>query len=210
MADFFDKMGSAAHSALNKGKDFAEVQKLNMDISSNTDLIRGVRKSIGDYVADNHLLAEDPSVSAFYAQIAQYESVIASDREKIRILKNIQICPKCNAEVPLDAKFCPSCGQAMPQPAPAPVQNSSFCPNCGKPLEPGAVFCGYCGAKIEPPAPVSQAQPVPQAPNNDAVQTAEAPVTETVSPAEPAAPSDNAVTPPPVSDPAAQNPGSQI
>ena len=50
-------------------------------------------------------------------------------------------CPKCNAEIDNDAKFCPECGSK--------IEKVVFCANCGTKLEEGATFCSNCGEKIE-------------------------------------------------------------
>ena len=47
-------------------------------------------------------------------------------------------CPKCQADVPTGAKFCPSCGQTL-----GPVK----CADCGAELPAGAKFCPGCGKK---------------------------------------------------------------
>ncbi|MCF7854488.1 MAG: SPFH domain-containing protein [Candidatus Pacebacteria bacterium] len=57
-----------------------------------------------------------------------------------------QTCPKCQAQIPQDAKFCMSCGSA--------VATTRFCHNCGAQVAPGAKFCGNCGeAQGEPAKP---------------------------------------------------------
>jgi membrane protease subunit (stomatin/prohibitin family) len=48
-------------------------------------------------------------------------------------------CPKCNAPLAKNAKFCPECGAA--------IQAGKFCTKCGAKLEPGAKFCGECGTQ---------------------------------------------------------------
>ena len=53
-------------------------------------------------------------------------------------------CPKCQAQVQAGAKFCGSCGNAMPAPA--------ACPQCQAALAPGARFCGNCGTAVGAPA----------------------------------------------------------
>jgi len=49
-------------------------------------------------------------------------------------------CPKCHGDVPLDSRFCPSCGHQMV------VINK--CPACGKDLPAEANFCLACGADL--------------------------------------------------------------
>ena len=57
-------------------------------------------------------------------------------------------CPKCNAVVDSNAKFCPECGTKMVRP-----EAPTACPKCGVTLPAGAKFCPACGQKIAvPPA----------------------------------------------------------
>jgi membrane protease subunit (stomatin/prohibitin family) len=48
-------------------------------------------------------------------------------------------CPKCNAPLATNSKFCPECG--------AKILDKKFCVQCGKPMEAGTKFCPECGAK---------------------------------------------------------------
>jgi membrane protease subunit (stomatin/prohibitin family) len=48
-------------------------------------------------------------------------------------------CPKCDADLPSDAKFCNNCGEK--------IDGGSSCLKCGEDLEPGAKFCSKCGTK---------------------------------------------------------------
>jgi len=76
-------------------------------------------------------------------------------------------CPKCQAAIPQGAKFCSSCGNAMPAPAACskcqmplppgakfcascgtPAAAASACPECKAELAPGAKFCASCGHKL--------------------------------------------------------------
>ncbi len=50
-------------------------------------------------------------------------------------------CVKCNAEIPADAKFCPKCG--------TPQAIERFCPKCGQQMEVSSKFCPKCGTKAE-------------------------------------------------------------
>jgi len=53
-------------------------------------------------------------------------------------------CPKCQATLPKDAKFCFSCGEKMP----ALQGGSVTCPGCGKEVPAGSKFCMECGYKF--------------------------------------------------------------
>lgn len=50
-------------------------------------------------------------------------------------------CPKCEAPLAGNAKFCPECG--------AKLKTSSHCSHCGGTLTPGAKFCPDCGEKVK-------------------------------------------------------------
>jgi membrane protease subunit (stomatin/prohibitin family) len=48
-------------------------------------------------------------------------------------------CPNCNATIPADAKFCPSCGTNL---------GAVVCKECGAQNQPGAKFCSTCGKTL--------------------------------------------------------------
>ena len=50
------------------------------------------------------------------------------------------VCPNCNASVKKGSKFCPECGNPMPQ--------KKFCTECGTQLGANAKFCPECGTKV--------------------------------------------------------------
>jgi membrane protease subunit (stomatin/prohibitin family) len=50
-------------------------------------------------------------------------------------------CPKCEAPLAKNAKFCPECG--------AKIAQEKFCKECGSKLTAGAKFCPECGTKTE-------------------------------------------------------------
>lgn len=50
-------------------------------------------------------------------------------------------CPKCEAPLAANAKFCPSCGAKLG------TAGAAFCTSCGAKLQPGAKFCAECGTK---------------------------------------------------------------
>ena len=73
MEDFFKKLSiygsiakeegqKIAQSALNKGKELADIAKLKRDIKIEEDIIKSYKMVIGEYVAANDLLREDELV----------------------------------------------------------------------------------------------------------------------------------------------------
>ncbi len=59
-------------------------------------------------------------------------------------------CSNCASMIPVNAKFCPSCGatQVAPQAPPAPAGAAKFCPNCGAAAVGDAKFCNNCGKQL--------------------------------------------------------------
>ncbi|HZT66791.1 MAG TPA: SPFH domain-containing protein [Acidimicrobiales bacterium] len=49
-------------------------------------------------------------------------------------------CPKCQADVPAGAHFCPGCGATLAPPS---------CPSCGATAPASAHFCPACGARMD-------------------------------------------------------------
>ncbi len=52
-------------------------------------------------------------------------------------------CPDCHQPVPVDGKFCPTCGHQLVV--------FTQCGSCGKNLSPGAKFCSRCGTPANQP-----------------------------------------------------------
>lgn len=53
-------------------------------------------------------------------------------------------CPHCQATIPTDAKFCPTCGKSVAPPA------ALVCPECGTENPAGNRFCANCGHALQP------------------------------------------------------------
>ncbi len=70
-----------------------------------------------------------------HAAMAEEDKKLGTEvwREGIRAT-----CPKCNAPLAQNVKFCPECGERL---------QAAHCTNCGAKLVPGAKFCGDCGEK---------------------------------------------------------------
>ncbi len=79
------------------------------------------------------------SVEEVWAHAAMAEEDKKLDAEQWR--KNIKAsCPKCEAPLASNAKFCPECG--------ANLKEEMLCKKCKAKLLPNAKFCGECGEKV--------------------------------------------------------------
>ena len=72
-----------------------------------------------------------------HAAMAEEDKKLAKEnwRETIRAS-----CPKCEAPLAANAKFCPECGEQL--------KTKTFCPGCGAQQQPGSKFCAECGEKL--------------------------------------------------------------
>jgi len=81
----------------------------------------------------------DRSVEEIHAHAAMAEEDKKLDTAQWR--QNIKAsCPKCEAPLAVNAKFCPDCG--------AKIQAEEKCRGCGVKLTPNAKFCPECGEKV--------------------------------------------------------------
>lgn len=72
-----------------------------------------------------------------HAAMAEEDKKLSEENWRENIMAT---CPKCEAPLPANVKFCPGCG--------AKVKTSDACPKCKAKLTPGAKFCPECGGKV--------------------------------------------------------------
>lgn len=147
MANWGEKLNKMTQSAITKSKEMAEVTRLNMEIGNLKQNLKDLYTKTGEYVLTNGVAAEDETIAEYIAQMNTIQQNIEADEEKIKEVKNINICANCGAEVSRTSKFCDKCGTEMVRVSLEP--EVIVCKNCGNPIEKDALFCGNCGAKQE-------------------------------------------------------------
>ena len=168
--DFGKKISDASQGAIAKTKDFADVAKLNSNISDEERRINNAYQQIGKLYFEMHLEDFEDCFKDHFAAINESLGKIQDYRQQITNIKGVVKCPNCGAEVPKDSAFCSSCGTPVPKqetpvdvpaaeaevvsaPEAAPVAEEApvekKCPSCGATLEDGALFCTNCGTKVE-------------------------------------------------------------
>ena len=58
--------------------------------------------------------------------------------ETVQVAEDKVSCPKCNAQIKASAKFCAECGQSM----------QAKCSQCNADVKPGSKFCPECGNQL--------------------------------------------------------------
>ena len=151
--DFSKKISSASQEAIAKTKDFADITKLNSNISDEKNKINAAYKEIGKMYFEAHSEDFEESYGELVGNIKASLEKIATFEQQIVEIKGVTKCPNCGAEVAKGAAFCTACGTAIPQAevqaAPVQEEATKTCPNCGTVLKAGDAFCINCGTKIE-------------------------------------------------------------
>ena len=99
MEDFFKKLSiygsiakeegqKIAQSALNKGKEIADITKLKRDIKVEEDIIKSYKMVIGEYVTANDLLREDELVFDQRSKILKSQAKLEELKAKLEKMSN--------------------------------------------------------------------------------------------------------------------------
>lgn len=153
--DFFNKLGGSIQNVgkevTKKTKDLGGVVSLSSQIKEGENQLEKVYRIIGEKYYTSF---PEEAIGRFQEEtdeILKIQKKLEEDREQLRALKGLKLCPNCKAEIELNVLHCPMCGTEQPQPAASAVPEQpeqQFCPGCGEPLSAGAKFCGKCGTKI--------------------------------------------------------------
>ena len=110
MASWREKLNQAAQNTISKSKEVAGVAKLNVEIGTLNQSLKNIYTEVGKYVLEKGVLPEDETVAEWASKAADIKAEIEANTEKIKLLKNVNTCPGCGAEVPKTSKFCDKCG----------------------------------------------------------------------------------------------------
>ncbi len=115
---FFDELGKkisqAGQSAVQKGKEIADIARINSSISDEERKIDDSYREIGKLYFSLHGENPDVDFAALVAGIQESGNKITEYRQQIKDIKGVVCCEKCGAEVSSNAAFCSSCGAPMP------------------------------------------------------------------------------------------------
>ncbi len=156
---FFDEIGrkitQTGQKAMQKTKDFADVAKLNANVTSMEKEIQNLYGQIGQLYVSLHGEAPESAFAELVRQLQDTTVQVDALKKQIQELKGVKRCVYCGAENPNHATFCSNCGSAiLPQEA-ANTADLVVCPHCGKGVERGMNFCTFCGSAM-PSEPVQE------------------------------------------------------
>lgn len=143
MGSWSSKFNKITQSAVSKSKELAEITRINMEINSTEQKLQSAYTELGQSAVENNLLVGKPIVTDLLEQVGSYKNHIDELKERLNIVRNINICPNCGAEVSRSSRFCDSCGTQMNREILQPT-----CPNCGAAISGGGNFCDSCGAPL--------------------------------------------------------------
>ena len=111
--DFFSKLGEtlsgAGRDVSKRAKDLTESTKMNIDIHSKEEYINRQYASMGKKYFELHEMDDEPLFEEIEL-IREAKAEIERMREQLAEKKGMKRCLSCQAIIPQDAQFCPSCG----------------------------------------------------------------------------------------------------
>ncbi|MCM1187825.1 MAG: zinc ribbon domain-containing protein [bacterium] len=114
---FFDDLGKklslAGQSAVQKTKEVADLAKWNSYIYDEEKKINNNYLEIGKLYVSLHADGHETEYDGMIAAIRESEEKIREYRQQITDIKGTVACPKCGAQVAVNAVFCSSCGASM-------------------------------------------------------------------------------------------------
>lgn len=108
--DFGKKISTAGQEAIAKTKDFADVAKLNSNISDEQKRIKNAYMEIGKMYWEMHASDYDKCFEDKFVAIKESEEKIKEYEKQVIEIKGVKKCPSCGADVDKNSVFCAKCG----------------------------------------------------------------------------------------------------
>jgi DNA replicative helicase MCM subunit Mcm2 (Cdc46/Mcm family) len=149
---FLDNIGKsisdASQSAVQKGREMADVAKYNSLISEEEKRAASIFEQLGRKYMEVKGEAPEEIFRDYIDALKVSEEKVQDYRAKLVTLKGLIRCSSCGAEIPAGSVFCAVCGTKVSQTQQA-VQNERKCAVCGASIPSGSKFCTSCGQAVE-------------------------------------------------------------
>jgi predicted RNA-binding Zn-ribbon protein involved in translation (DUF1610 family) len=151
----FDQAGRRVTDAVKgiqkKTNESMAIKRLESQIRQTQAEMDGIYKAIGEAVYGQRASdAPFAGLEELFEGVTQLRARIESISEQLDKLNDVRRCESCGKQAARAAKFCPHCGEKLPEDVPEPEEEApagADCESCGAPLEEGAKFCEQCGAE---------------------------------------------------------------
>ena len=114
---FFDDLGKklskAGQSVMDKGKELADITKINLAISDEEKKLEEAYKKIGKLFVEKIGDRAEGDFAELVTVAKEADTKIDELRQQIKDIKGIAVCPKCGTQVQADAVFCNACGAKL-------------------------------------------------------------------------------------------------
>ena len=139
------KASETTAKAMQKAQELSEITRINGLISDEEKKINTAYCEIGKLYVSVHGADGEEGFDGMVDAIHEAEKKIEEHKTQLHIVKGVERCEQCGAEVQRGVAFCSCCGAAMPK-----VETSAekVCPSCGTKVEGEGAFCAYCGTKL--------------------------------------------------------------
>ncbi len=111
--DLGKKISKASQSVVDKGKELADITKINLAISDEERKIEDAYKKIGKLFVEKIGDRAEGEFADLVGEVKSAEGKISEYKQQIKDIKGITVCPKCAAELQADAIFCNRCGAKL-------------------------------------------------------------------------------------------------
>ncbi|MDQ2086354.1 hypothetical protein RBH29_07920 [Herbivorax sp. ANBcel31] len=119
LKDITKRVSNSAKVAAKKSGNMVEATKLGLNINTEEEKIQKAYAKIGERIYNLYESEEtvDNEYKEVCEEIMKYKENIQSMKDKILLLKNIKICPECDAELECKDAYCNMCGakQEIPE-----------------------------------------------------------------------------------------------
>jgi len=159
--DISKKLSAAGGDVISRGKAFADITRLNSNISEEEKKINNTYFQIGKLYVSLHPQDYETDFAALIETIVASENKITTLKQQIQDVKGVIRCEKCGAEVQKSMAFCSACGAPMPKKEPTLDENHIHCEACGAVIDKNLRFCTSCGKPLVKP---TQIETQPDAP----------------------------------------------
>lgn len=108
--DLGKKISKASQSVVDKGKEIADITKINLAISDEEKKLDECYKKIGKLFVEKVADRAEGEFLQLVQEVHNAEDKIGDYKRQIKDIKGIAVCPKCAAEIQADSVFCNNCG----------------------------------------------------------------------------------------------------